>query len=285
MLALLPNALQFLLTSFLFSSAPSQLPLLQPENRLSGVDELATMSFHLRHVHSVSRNDSRRVVFSDFVPGKGFWSEEEDEDYSYKVKTHPILTHRPSSLHAFNQARFNYDSIHPQSPAALWNPIQVPAPNVTDRETLLTLAKMTNNAYFQSSNDSNWYDLGTEWDNNGTYSYGWDPDADGFRGHVFVSSDTVSKDSKEPKTVVISIKGTSVPWIGGGPTMKKDKINDNLLFSCCCARVGPTWSTVCGCYQGGYKCDAGCVEKALIEESLFYPIGTVSGLWLVSTMY
>lgn len=75
--------------------------------------------------------------------------------------------------------------------------------------------------------------------------------------------------------MVLSIKGTSVPYIVGGPTTKKDKLNDNLLFSCCCARVGPTWSTVCGCYEGGYKCDLTCLEKSLVEESLFYPVGLV----------
>jgi putative lipase involved disintegration of autophagic bodies len=86
---------------------------------------------------------------------------------------------------------------------------------------------------------------------------------------VFVSEDN--------STVVVSIKGTSASWVGGSsPTTKKDKLNDNLLFSCCCARVGPTWSTVCACYSGGYRCDQTCVERSLIEDSLFYPIGTVS---------
>jgi putative lipase involved disintegration of autophagic bodies len=58
--------------------------------------------------------------------------------------------------------------------------------------------------------------------------------------------------------------------------VKKDQLNDNLLFSCCCARVGPTWSTVCGCYSGGYKCDQTCVEDSLVGDSLFYTIGIVS---------
>ncbi len=57
--------------------------------------------------------------------------------------------------------------------------------------------------------------------------------------------------------------------------MKKDKINDNLLFSCCCSKVGPTWSTVCDCHSGGYRCQQSCVEEALQEESLFYPVGIV----------
>lgn len=100
-----------------------------------------------------------------------------------------------------------------------------------------------------------------------TYPFGWEPDADGFRGHVFVSTDN--------STVVISIKGTSALWLvgDGGPTVKKDKLNDNLLFSCCCAKVGPTWSSVCDCHSKGYKCDQTCLEKSLVEDSLFYPVG------------
>lgn len=99
--------------------------------------------------------------------------------------------------------------------------------------------------------------------------FGWEPDADGFRGHVFATPDN--------STVVVSIKGTSAGVFGGGgPTAKKDKQNDNLLFSCCCAHVDWTWTTVCDCHRGGWKCDQTCLEKALITESLFYPIGTVS---------
>jgi putative lipase involved disintegration of autophagic bodies len=96
---------------------------------------------------------------------------------------------------------------------------------------------------------------------------GWEPDDDGFRGYVFATEDN--------STVVLTIKGTSVPVIDGGPTVEKDKLNDNLLFSCCCARVSRTWTPVCDCYRGGRKCDEQCVEEALIEESLFYPTGVV----------
>ena len=67
------------------------------------------------------------------------------------------------------------------------------------------------------------------------------------------------------------------PIGGGGPTQTKDKLNDNLLFSCCCARVSRTWSTVCDCYEGEKKCDQGCLEKSLTEESLFYSVGIVRG--------
>ena len=107
-----------------------------------------------------------------------------------------------------------------------------------------------------------------------SYPFGWEPDADGFRGYIFVSEDN--------STVVLSIKGTSAGWAvgGGGPTVKKDKLNDNLMFSCCCARVGPTWSTVCDCYSGGYKCDQSCLQNALTEESLFYNVAIVSAFFI-----
>lgn len=84
----------------------------------------------------------------------------------------------------------------------------------------------------------------------------------------------------------MSIKGTSAGWAvgGGGPTVKKDKLNDNLMFSCCCARVGPTWSTVCDCYSGGYKCDQSCLQNALTGESLFYSVAIVSSSPFKSTV-
>jgi hypothetical protein len=102
-----------------------------------------------------------------------------------------------------------------------------------------------------------------------SYPFGWEPDADGFRGQIFVSDDE--------STVIVSVKGTSALWPvgGGGPTKRKDKLNNNLLFSCCCARVGPTWSGVCDCHTGGYTCDQDCLERSLIDESLFYSVGAV----------
>lgn len=60
----------------------------------------------------------------------------------------------------------------------------------------------------------------------------------------------------------------------GGPTAKNDKFNDNLMFSCCCARVDFSWSTVCDCYAGSYKCEQQCVENALVEESVYASVGT-----------
>lgn len=146
-----------------------------------------------------------------------------------------------------------------------WELEDVLAPDVEKREVLLLLAKMANDAYVVDEKDPLWYALDKGW--NTSYPFGWEPDQDGFRGHVFANEDN--------STVVVSIKGTSAGLFGGGgPTVKKDKLNDNLLFSCCCARVDWTWTTVCGCYRGSSKCDQNCLEASLIEQSLFYPIGT-----------
>jgi len=153
---------------------------------------------------------------------------------------------------------------HLQTEPLDWWDVDVPSPDVSKRKNLLQLANMTYNSYFEVGH-KDWYDLGRGW--NASLPFGWEPDADGFRGHVFVSQDE--------STVVISVKGTSASWIagGGGPTVGKDKRNDNLLFSCCCGRVGPTWSTVCDCYSGAQRCDQTCVEHALTEDSLYYAIG------------
>lgn len=80
--------------------------------------------------------------------------------------------------------------------------------------------------------------------------------------------------SEENSTVVLSIKGTTL----NGPTSKKDKFNDNLLFSCCCALVDFSWvfSTVCNCWSSHWRCDNTCLSEALIQDSLFYNVGVVS---------
>ncbi|KAJ7582006.1 Alpha/Beta hydrolase protein [Mycena floridula] len=250
MLRLLPASLNALLVAFLWS---------KPNLETDVNPSLArSFDFQLRHIHAVS--EENRVVFSDIASGSLQGAE------SYRVLTRPVTTHQTSSFAAFSAARRTRHGLSTSSSKALtWTGVEVPGPDITSRETLLTLAKMTSNAYY-GTQDKDWYDLGPDWNN--SYPYGWEPDEDGFRGQVFVSTDQ--------STVVLSIKGTTAPWIagGGGPTTRKDKINDNLLFSCCCAKVGPTWSTVCGCHQGGWKCDLGCLEESLVEDSLFYGVGT-----------
>jgi len=170
------------------------------------------------------------------------------------LKSRPMTVYRPADPAILARAPI------PDGVDVRWNRVEVEGPDVEDRLTLLELAKMTGNAYALPGH-SNWYDLEDKW--NTSFPYGWEDKADGFRGHVFVSSDNT--------TVVLSIKGTTLQ----GPTSKKDKFNDNLLFSCCCARVDITWvfATVCNCYSNHWRCDNKCLSKALVEDSLFYSVG------------
>ncbi|KAH9928370.1 alpha/beta-hydrolase [Fomitopsis serialis] len=216
-----------------------------------------TLNFQLRHYHAVS--SEAKVVFHDARPSQSLVAPPPE----YALRSRTIKTRRPVSLSAFAEARTR--SIRFAQSALLdWDEDEVLGPDVESRETLLELAKMTNNAYLEPG-ETGWYELGGGW--NVSYPVGWEPDADGFRGHVFATPDN--------STVVLSIKGTSAGYVGGGgPTSKKDKFNDNLLFSCCCAHVDWTWTTVCDCYRGGWKCEQNCLEQSLIEESLFYSIGT-----------
>ncbi len=143
-----------------------------------------------------------------------------------------------------------------------WEDVEVEAPDTSDRETLLTLAKMASQAY-ENTTDSWVPGYGGF---NLSESFGWIED--GIRGHLFASVDN--------STVVVALKGTSAQFLpGGGDTAKRDKANDNLLFSCCCARVSWTWSPVCDCYQGnGNHCGQTCLERALVEKSFYYPATT-----------
>lgn len=62
-----------------------------------------------------------------------------------------------------------------------WEDVDVPAPDVTDRQTLIAMAKMASNAYTTPDVDGEWWPLGG-W--NHTIPFGWEKDADGLRGHV-----------------------------------------------------------------------------------------------------
>lgn len=137
----LPIALQTLLVSFLWADVDNS-KVTQPT---------PVMKFQLRHQHAVS--NTSRVLFSDIVPS--LMSE------TFNVDTQHVISHRPTSFSAFSSARFR-SMRHMQNDALLWHETDVLGPNVTNRETLLTLAKMTSNAYYQPG-DKDWYGLGSNW--------------------------------------------------------------------------------------------------------------------------
>lgn len=186
------------------------------------------------------------------------------EPLAISLKARPTTVYRPKSLDAHEHARLR-SLLHAETGPIEWEQMVVSGPDIEDRHTLSQLARMTANAY-QLPGHNNWYDLDSSWNVNTSFPFGWDNDEDGFRGHVFTSRDN--------STIVLSIKGTTLQ----GPTSKKDKLNDNLLFSCCCARVDFSWmfSTVCDCYSWSalhQRCDDTCLSKALVQDSLFYSTG------------
>lgn len=153
-------------------------------------------------------------------------------------------------------------------------------PNVTDKESVVNLALMASDAYVEVPGTGDWTDVAEPWKNRS--GFGWM--SDGIRGHVFSNTDN--------SIVVIALKGTSAAFVsrldtdgkviseesieddfkiqGGADTVANDKINDNLLFSCCCARVSYLWTTVCDCYKSSYTCDQKCLEKELLREDRYY---------------
>ncbi|KAH9043272.1 alpha/beta-hydrolase [Lactarius pseudohatsudake] len=167
----------------------------------------------------------------------------------------PSWTLRAVPTTVFRRPRSQESLKHPA-----WEPVEVLGPDVQDKHTLSQLARISGNAYALPG-QKNWYDVDSAWNN--SFPFGWEDSTEGFRGHVFLSPDN--------GTAILSIKGTTVQ----GPTSKKDKFNDNLLFSCCCARIDFSWifSTVCDCFSGHWTCDDTCLTQALIEDSLFYSVG------------
>jgi lipase ATG15 len=80
--------------------------------------------------------------------------------------------------------------------ASAWTIDDVPGPNVTDKETLLSIAHIAANAYLTSRDDPEWFDVGVGF--NYTNDFGWE--MDGLRGHIFAD--------EQNQTVIVGLKGT-----------------------------------------------------------------------------
>lgn len=150
---MLPTSL-WLLLIFILPAASDQVPLVHSANAVPN-----SLTLHLRHLHSAN---STNVLFADVPPQNGF-----REDLApYVVKSQMLTTHRPSSFAAHSRARLKAFSGSKESEVddLVWGEESVTGPDVTSRETLLHLAKMTNNAYaYPEGGDRKWYDLGGNW--------------------------------------------------------------------------------------------------------------------------
>lgn len=150
---MLPATLLHLLTSTL-----SWLNYERPTSGAKGqTADLATLRFELRHIHAVS--PEARVVWADISQSNDLTSSSYNTPYYARTKS--MKSSRPTSYDAFARAR-SLSRIHRQSAILDWDEEEIIGPDVESRDTLVVLAKMTNDAYLQPS-ESGWYDLGSEW--------------------------------------------------------------------------------------------------------------------------
>ncbi|GAA5876568.1 hypothetical protein JCM16303_003583 [Sporobolomyces ruberrimus] len=245
-------------------------------------DQPPAHTFTLRHAFHAPTDDRQRAPSRLDYSERDLVSISALSSYSTTEsvqKTKRVRTQRPSSQEAFHAARrasfakssrsFRGSTFLPTraelqdewlASTLEWEDTEIVAPDTDDVDTLAAIGKMTSNAY-TTPDASGWYDIGGGW--NRTDSFGWKEH--GIRGHVFAD--------EKNETVVVAIKGTSAFIVGGGTeTSKNDKINDNLLFSCCCARVDWSWSTVCDCYDSPNTCRQDCIEHAVMTKSAYYPV-------------
>ncbi|KAI4202112.1 MAG: hypothetical protein LQ350_002779 [Teloschistes chrysophthalmus] len=144
-----------------------------------------------------------------------------------------------------------------------WTLDEVPGPNITDKETVVNLAIMAANAYDAEPGTGEWEDVNAGF--NYSNSFGWE--GDGLRGHIFADQGN--------KTIVVALKGTTPAVFDGSGTTTKDKINDNLFFSCCCGQGGHfLWKQVCDCSTSAFTCNQTCLIKALRRENRYYQAAT-----------
>lgn len=169
-----------------------------------------------------------------------------------------LVDRRPSVVDPIIAASREGGYVSVLSPDA-WTLDDIPGPNITDRDTIVSLAYMSADAYVETPGDPQWTEVGDPF--NRSADFGWE--SDGLRGHVF-ADDTNT-------TIVVGLKGTSMAVFDGEGTTTNDKVNDNLFFSCCCAQQGPwLWHQVCSCATGTYSCNNTCVVNALREENRYY---------------
>ncbi|KAL2261904.1 hypothetical protein VTK26DRAFT_3028 [Humicola hyalothermophila] len=230
----------------------------------------AEHTFTLRHIyhHGTYKHPTLHRKLDVAESGAEVWLAAEDgyeaqrigplRARSNAVRIQRLVDRRPSVVDPMVAEARQRGSVSVLSPSA-WTLDDVPGPNITDKDTILTLALMSANAYVQKPEEADWEDVGPSF--NRSADFGWE--GDGLRGHVFADENN--------STIVIGLKGTSLAVFDGDGTTTNDKENDNLFFSCCCAQQGPwTWRQVCDCATGTYTCNNTCVTQALRAENRYY---------------
>ncbi|KAI0603185.1 Alpha/Beta hydrolase protein [Biscogniauxia sp. FL1348] len=251
-------------TDYLFPDNPVLAPLI-PEP-----PQPAEHTFTLRHIfhHGTHRHPGLHRKKDILHPQAEVWLAEEDGHAAeqlmpLKAKSRPrkierLVDRRPSTVDPL-VAEARQRGYVLASSASAWTIDDVSGPDVTDKQTVLTMALIASDAYVESPAAPDWDEVGVPF--NRSADFGWE--TDGLRGHVW-GDETNS-------TIVIGLKGTSPAVFDGEGTTTNDKINDNLFFSCCCAQQGQwSWHQVCDCATGTYSCNNTCVRQALQDENRYY---------------
>ena len=226
--------------------------------------------FQLRHifVHGL-HDDPKRHVRRDVEPGSDvriFGDDHQGEGHqnSFRMKSRKTIIQRLSDRSVtrmqslYQEAR--YFGTSAQVDPSAWTMDEVLAPNVTDQETVVNLAKLSWCAYTEVPGTSDWPDIGGGRFNE-SQPFGWK--GDNLRGHIFADKDNT--------TIVLSIKGTSPAFWDGAETTTNDKINDNIFFGCCCGEGGQfLWRHACSCKTTTYTCNQTCLVSALRQENRYY---------------
>ena len=184
--------------------------------------------FRLVSVHRAGIGISRNQVYQvlNIPDDSTLHTLSPNEDGKYIISsmqrqtTHLADQSRQSTSNYITQSRLTkqaardpFTVYRPQSSAAQWITRDIPAPNITDKKSIVTLAKVAANAYTRIPDSEDWYDVGRKW--NKSNDFGWEEN--GLRGHVFANADN--------STIIVAMKGTSPPFVGGSDTSTNDKTN------------------------------------------------------------
>ncbi|GAP87464.1 putative triacylglycerol lipase [Rosellinia necatrix] len=249
---------------FTFSDSPILAPLVpEPPPPAEHVFTLRHILHHgtYRHPGLHRKQDVRHPEAQVWLTGEDTHPPERVTGLRAKSRAQKIerlVDRRPSTVDPLVAASRQRGYVLASSSSA-WTIDDVPVPDVTDKETVLTMALIVANAYVESPDLPDWEEVGRPF--NRSADFGWE--SDGLRGHIW-GDETNS-------TIVIGLKGTSPAVFDGDGTTTNDKINDNLFFSCCCAQQGQwTYRQVCDCATGTYSCNNTCVREALRDENRYY---------------
>ncbi|RVX68694.1 hypothetical protein B0A52_07121 [Exophiala mesophila] len=254
------------------SASAATAPAIDPWYPVPAPREPDSHDFTLRHIfHRGTYQDPHLHKRLDLKPTDDLLLSAQDDSSPPSIEPPPRLSAKSHSIEIERLVDRDPEAIenHLQHaryfgrPAVLdasaWTLDEIKGPNISDKDTVVNLAIMAANAYADVPGKGDWQDVSQGY--NRSASFGWQ--GDGLRGYIFAD--------QANNTVIISLKGTSPAVFDGDGTTTKDKLNDNLFFSCCCAQGGQYfWRQVCDCYSSTYTCNQTCLIQALRNENRYY---------------